>query len=87
MAGVAVAVSDINPIKNARVAFFGVCDRAIRVEGAEQALNGHDAADGNARGLAVASLAGLECDGDLNATADTKRHLAQIVLRRALGEL
>lgn len=87
MAGVAIAVSDVNPIKDARIAFFGICDRAVRAGGAEQALSGHGAADSNALDLAIASLAGLECDGDLNASADTKRYLAQIVLKRAVGEL
>jgi carbon-monoxide dehydrogenase medium subunit len=87
MAGVAVAAESINPFRNARIAFFGVCDRAVRATGSEDALNGHDKADDSALELAVEAVRGLAFSGDLNATADTKRYLAQVVLRRAAGEL
>ncbi len=87
MAGVAVTVENTNPITGARIVLFGVGDRAFRASGAEQALNGHDITDAEALERAVGSLAGLAFDGDLNASADTKRYLAQILLRRAVGAL
>ena len=72
MAGVAVAMGD-----ETRAAFFSVSDRAIRVAGVEEALPDVD--------KAVASLAEIEFAADQNAGEDMKRHLAGVVLRRAIG--
>jgi len=74
MAGVAVA------LEAPRIAFFGVADRAIRAPGAEAALAGRGA---DALANAVAAL-DLPVAGDLHTAADTKRHYAGVVLKRAL---
>jgi len=35
----------------------------------------------------VDAVGAMHFDGDLNATAETKRHLAQVLLKRAVGGL
>jgi len=82
MAGVAIAI----PAQGAaKIAFFGNADRAIRATGAELALSSgiSDAAVQSA----LDSLDALPFDGDLNAESGTKRHLAGVVLKRALKGL
>lgn len=76
MAGVAVAATGAGY----RIAFFSVADRAVRARAAEAILK----ADPDAVDAAVASLDEIEFAADLNAAAKTKRHLAGVVLRRAL---
>lgn len=76
MVGVAVALTG----SSLRIAYFSVADRALRACAAEAILS----TDIGAVDAAVAALDQLEFDGDLNATGTTKRHLAGVVLRRAL---
>lgn len=71
MAGVAVAMEHAP-----RVAFFSVSDRALRVPGVEVALPDLDAA--------IEALSTVDFVGDQNASPDTKRYLAGVVLRRAV---
>lgn len=80
MAGVAVAASGAT-FDDPRIAFFSVSDRAVRATGAEAALASGDA------DAAAAALDAIDFAGDLNADAKTKRHLAGVVLKRALGRL
>jgi carbon-monoxide dehydrogenase medium subunit len=87
MAGVAIAASGTSPLSGLRIAFFGVCDRAIRANGAEDALNGRAAGDDAALERAAGTLDAMDFDGDLNASAETKRHLAKVLLKRAVQEL
>ena len=75
MAGVALRIA----ATGTRVAFFGVADRALRVRDAEHALQSGDLE------TAIAALDTLSFDGDLNAAPETKRYLAGIVLKRAVG--
>lgn len=85
MAGVAVRMSGASEPADCRIAFFGIADRAMRATGAEAALSAglsDDAID-----AAVSSLTDLRFDGDLNAKPETKRHLAGVVLKRALKGL
>lgn len=72
MTGVAVALG------LPRIAFFGVADRAVRATGAETAL-----AAGRPVEEVVAAI-DLEFAGDLHTSAETKRHYAGVVLKRAL---
>lgn len=82
MAGVAVAARVGVPL---RVAYFGVSDSAVRATGAEAALaNGLDDA---AIDAAIATLDEIDFAEDLNGDAATKRHLAGVVLRRAVREM
>lgn len=87
MAGVAIAADTVDPTTNLRIAMFGVADRACRMVSAEQALEGNALDDNSALDAAVASLSDFEFQGDLNADAATKAHLAGVVLRRALQEM
>lgn len=87
MVGVAVTADDIRPVTNLRIAFFAIGDVAVRVPAAEDAMNGRDLADSDAVEAALAGVAQLTFRGDLNATVDTKRHLARVVLKRAFAEL
>lgn len=82
MAGCAVAWGEAP-----RAAFFSVADRAIRAHAAEAALAGRAPDDDGAVDAAVAALAEIQFAGDLNAAPATKRHLAGVVLRRALAGL
>jgi aerobic carbon-monoxide dehydrogenase medium subunit len=78
MAGIALMVGPGRAW--ARVAYFGLSDRAVRSPKAEAAIvAGTDAP-------AVATE-GLEIYPDLNADAATKRHYAAVLLRRALAGL
>jgi carbon-monoxide dehydrogenase medium subunit len=83
MAGVAIAARDGD--RAPRIAFFGVSDRPVRAVAAENALA--SSMDENAVELALDAIGALEFHGDLNGTAQTKRHLARVILERALGEL
>ena len=87
MAGVAIAANTIDPASNVRIAMFGVADRAQRMSGAEQALEGHKLDAPSALEAAIGSFEELEFEGDLNADAATKKHLAGVVLKRALKEM
>jgi carbon-monoxide dehydrogenase medium subunit len=87
MAGVAVAASGSAPLSGLRLAFFGVSDRAIRARTAEDALDGQGAGDDAALERATAALDAMQFDGDLNASAETKKHLAKVLLKRAVREL
>ena len=79
MAGCAcVAASDLSWV---RLAFFGVCDRAVRVPAAERALAGDADMD-----RAIAALDQIDCAADAHADATTKRHLAGVALRRAWAD-
>ncbi len=75
MAGVAIAKRS-----DTRIAFFSVAERAMRAPSAEALLTREPAAIDEA----IASLAEIEFNSDLNASVEAKQHLAGVVLRRAL---
>ncbi len=87
MVGLAATAVEVAPLQGLRLAFFGITDRAIRVVDAEQALSGYTLADEQAMQRATAAIAALSFDGDVHASADTKRHLAGVLLKRVLGVL
>lgn len=87
MAGAAVATKTLDPISGIKIAMFGVGDRAQRMRGAEQAFEGKALNDTAALAAAIESLNEFEFEGDLNADAATKKHLAGVVLGRALKEM
>jgi carbon-monoxide dehydrogenase medium subunit len=76
-----VKVTD-GTVEDARVAFTNMADVPVRAEGVESALRGQ-ALDTIASASEHAAE-GLDPPGDLNATADYKRHLARVLTRRAL---
>ncbi len=79
MAGLAMTASD----GRARIAFFGISDRAVRSPAAEEAF----AAGATPADCAARATEGLDVFGDLNAGESTKRHLAGVLLKRALERL
>ncbi len=83
MAGVAVAASG-QPGTDYRIAFFSIGERAIRATAAEAALDGLDPGSAGTDAVIADALAEIEFAADLNASAETKRHLAAVVLKRAL---
>jgi carbon-monoxide dehydrogenase medium subunit len=87
MAGVVLTAAGGGSLDDARIVFFGVADRPVRVAAAEQAVAG--LMPGAAAGeRAAAALGGaLQPEGDLNASAEMKLHLAKVLLRRAISDL
>jgi carbon-monoxide dehydrogenase medium subunit len=77
-----VATAHGAALKDPRLVFFGVADRPIRLIGVEHALI--------ERGLEAAVeelMRNLNPPGDLYHSTATKRHLANVLLRRAVGQL
>lgn len=84
----AVVVADVETdgtCASARVVLFGVSDRPIRVTGAEQALAGQRLADG-AAGAAGAAMGELEPKGDAHASAEYRREVTGVLVRRAVEQ-
>jgi carbon-monoxide dehydrogenase medium subunit len=79
MAGLAMMANG----KSARIALFGVSDRPVRASGAEDAF----AAGASPADCAARATEGLDVFGDLNASESMKRHLAGVLVRRAIGRL
>jgi len=70
--------------RDVRIAATGVGDTPLRLAAAEQELDGQHPSDG-ALDRAVAALrAAIEPNGDLNASAAYRRHLAGVLARRAV---
>jgi carbon-monoxide dehydrogenase medium subunit len=69
------------------IALTGMGNRPIRASGVEQALRGK-AAHGEDLGMAAAQAAdGTDPQQDLNGSPDYRRHLAQVLTRRALEQV
>ncbi|MEM7429254.1 MAG: xanthine dehydrogenase family protein subunit M [Pseudomonadota bacterium] len=83
MAGVATVSSP----DSLRIVFFAVSDRPVRAQAVEALLTSEDLGDPAAIDKALAGLDAIAFAEDLNASARTKRHLAGVVLKRALGQL
>jgi carbon-monoxide dehydrogenase medium subunit len=83
MVGVCALVKKTNgTIEDVRVAFTNMAEVPVRAEAVESALRGK-----GTDAIASASehaAEGTDPPGDLNATADYKRHLARVLTRRAL---
>ena len=72
-------------LSDVRIAFFGIADRPVRLAAVEQAI-AHGGGDGV--GAARAALeAGIEFTADLYHAPATKRHLAGVLLGRAVDAL
>ena len=84
MAGVCIA-QDIN--LKARVAFFGVADRAVRSIAVEKLLSGNADFSEQLIKNAQNALDDIEFEGDMNAGPEAKQHIAKVVLERALKEM
>lgn len=83
MVGIVVAADvDGEALHDPRVVFFGVGDAPVTASGAMKALEAGDIDQ------AEAALADdLDPPGDLSGGPETKRHLARVILRRAIAAL
>ena len=87
MVGVVATADDVDPFNGLRLAFFGIANRAIRAAKAEKVLDQHTPDDGDTLSRAMEAVSTLTFDGDLNASAKTKQHLAKVLLKRVLKVL
>jgi CO/xanthine dehydrogenase FAD-binding subunit len=67
-----------------RVVLFGVADRPLRVPAAEAYLSGRELSAALADHFAAVAVEGLECEGDIHASASYRHHLAGVMAKRAL---
>jgi carbon-monoxide dehydrogenase medium subunit len=74
-------------VAEARLAFCGVGQTPVRAARAEAVLAGHDLAAGDLAGARRALDADLDPPGDVHASPALRRHLAQVLLVRALAAL
>jgi len=87
MAGVAISAQSIDPFNGLRIAFFSIGDCAVRAADAEVALNGAQPGDEASLRKAQESLSGINFLDDANASVKMKKHLAAVVLERALRSM
>jgi carbon-monoxide dehydrogenase medium subunit len=69
------------------IGLTGMGNRPIRASGVEQALRGKAAHDEDLRRAAERAADGTDPQQDLNGSPDYRRHLAQVLTRRALEEV
>lgn len=72
-------------VASAQIAGFGIEDSPQRIHAAEEALLGREAATDAIR-AAVEASAAIEVQSDIHATADLRRHLARVLVGRALSQ-
>jgi len=70
--------------KKASVGITGVSSKAYRAAAVESALTGHTLDDQAAGDAASHATEGIDANGDLFASADYRRHLAEVYARRAI---
>jgi len=87
MVGVAALVKvEGGAFSDVRVGLTHMGTTPLRATAVEQALNGQPATADAIAVAAQAAAEGTDPPADLNATADYKRHLAQVMVRRALTQ-
>jgi aerobic carbon-monoxide dehydrogenase medium subunit len=74
-------------IADPRIVFFGVGNTPVRARAAEAVLAGTAGADADARKAAATLADDLAPSGDLYTSAESKLHLAGVLLRRGLVSL
>lgn len=85
--GVALTAAAGAALDDARIVFFAVADRPVRATAAEALVAGLPAGMEAGERAAAALGADLVTEGDLNAPAAMKLHLARVMLRRAIADL
>jgi carbon-monoxide dehydrogenase medium subunit len=88
LAGVALSaeVEADGVCRAARVVLFGVADRPLRAAGAEAALVGSRLDAGAADKAAVAAQAEIEPKSDAHASAEYRREVTGVLVRRAVAQ-
>jgi len=69
------------------IGLTGMGSRPLRASGVEQALRGKGAHDDDIRQAAERAAEGTDPPQDLNGSPDYRRHLAQVLTRRALEQV
>lgn len=88
LAGIAVVVrQDAGTIAQPRIVYFALGDRPIRAAAAEALLIGKHLNDDIITQVAIVASKNLDPPADLNGGPEMKRHLAQVVLKRALTQI
>jgi aerobic carbon-monoxide dehydrogenase medium subunit len=70
--------------ESAGVGITGVAAKAYRASGVEAALKGKQIVEGTIADAAAHATDGIDANSDLYASADYRRHLAQVHMRRAI---
>jgi carbon-monoxide dehydrogenase medium subunit len=86
MVGVAALVRGSDTFEDVRIALTNMGTTPLRATQVEQALIGQPIEAGRIRAAAEAAAEGTDPPGDLNATPDYKRHLARVLVRRAIEQ-
>ncbi len=81
MAGVCIAQDQDLTV---RVAFFGVAEKALRIPSIEKVLSGNSNFSQSIIENAQNAVEDIQFEGDMNAGPEVKKHLAKVVLERAL---
>ena len=87
LAGAVVAanVGDDGTCESARIVLFGVADRPVRAPGAEEAVTSRSLADvAVLADAAQSAAAGIDPTGDAHASAEYRKEVAGVLVRRAL---
>lgn len=79
-----LAVDDDGKCKNASIGITGVSSKAYRAAAVEPALVGSKLDEKIAASAASHAADGVDVNGDLFASADYRRHLAEVYTRRAI---
>ena len=84
--GVAVnlIMNGSNECQSASIGITGVSSKAYRASAVESALKGASLNDDTVRSAAAHATEGADVNGDLFASADYRRHLAEVYTRRAI---
>ena len=86
VAAVAERTSD-GSVADARLALIGVADRPIRARAAEAALHGRQPTDEALEDAARAVDGEIDPVSDVHGSAQYRRHLAKVLVRRALARI
>ena len=73
-----------NECQRASIGITGVSSKAYRATAVETALNGASLNDGTIQGAAAHATDAIDINGDLFASADYRRHLAEVYTKRAI---
>ena len=74
-----------NECQSASIGITGVSSKAYRASAVESALKGASLNDNTIQGAAAHATEGTDVNGDLFASADYRRHLAEVYTRRAIA--
>jgi aerobic carbon-monoxide dehydrogenase medium subunit len=80
----AIVVRDNSRVRTARLATAGVGPVPVRLRAAEETLEREGASEGAVNAAAARAAEVVEPDSDIHASADYRRHLTQVLTRRAL---